>query len=331
MSWRRRTILSYAAFCAADLFGMPVLAQQRDSMPTIGLLQLSTAAASTDWIEAVRKGLALHGLIDGKTVRVLIRHADNDTQRLVGLARQLAALGCRVIVTQGTTSVAAAHLGAPEVPIVMAPSADPVGAGFANSLARPGGKITGLSIIGGDVIRKRVEILKSALPAARSFAAMLQAANPSNGRWRVALEEVGQVLGLQIHVREIASPDDIVAAFDWAAGLKVDGVFLNADPMFDANISTIVRMTFAHRLPAISGGSGAMARAGMLMSFATELDGFLSRAGYYVAEILRGVDPGTLPIEQPTIFRLVVNLKTARALGLGIPPLLLARADEVIE
>ncbi len=331
MTWRRRTILAGAAACTVELPSMSAFAQPRNDLPLVGILQLGAAEPLAGWVEAVRRGLAQYGLVDGKTMRLAIRHADNDTRRLVGLARELAALGSRVIVTQGTTSVRAAQSGAPAVPIVMAPSADPVGAGFARSLARPGGNITGIGTIGPEIIGKRIEILKEALPAARSFAALLQAANPANARWRPVLDDAGRALGVRIHVREVSASGDFAAAFDWAADLKVDGVFLISDPMFDANIDAIASLALARRLPTIAGGTGSLSRAGALLSYAQEIDAILNRAGYYVAEILRGVDPGTLPIEQPTVFRLAINMRTARALGLTIPPSLLARADEVIE
>ena len=296
----------------------------------VGILQFG-AKSSASFDEAVRNGLRQYGLVDGQNVRVVMRYADNDAKRVVELAGEFATQGCRVIVTQGTTSVRAAHTGAPNVPVVMAPAADPVEAGFAQSLARPGGKITGIAIFGAELIIKTIEILKEAVPGARSFAVLMQAANPGNPRWRSALSEAEDKLGVRIHVREVVGVADFQAAFDWAADLKVDGIFLPADPVFTAGFDTIVSLALAHRLPAITGGTGPGANAGLLMSYAQGTEAILNRAGYYVSQILKGVDPGALPIERPSAFRLVINLKTAKAIGITISPTLLVRADEVIE
>ena len=303
---------------------------QSATMPAVGVLHLNAQEQSVLWTEAIKEGLTQHGLVDGKNLRLLIRNADDQPERLSGLASELARLGCRVIVTRGTTSVRAAQTGAPGVPIVMAGSADPVAMGFAQSLARPGGDITGISILGSELIGKHIEILKEMVPAARAFACFLQRANPGNAVFRRALEDAGAALGLRMHVREIEGADDIGPSFEWAAGLPVHGVFLLQDPIFIANRDSIARSASAFRLPTVS-GSEIMAQAGVLVAYAFDLTAIARRSGFYVAEILRGASPGTLPIEQPTIFRLIINLQTARTLGITVPGSLLGRADEVIE
>jgi putative ABC transport system substrate-binding protein len=331
MSWGRRAVLISAAIPIVDLLPAPALAQPADRMPIVGVLQLAPSEDSP-LVAALREGLKQHGFIEGSNVRLVVRHADGRPERLEALAGELAALGCRVIVTNGTTSVQAAQAGAPKLPIVMAGSADPVQFGFARSLARPGGRITGLALLGNDsgIFGKWLELLKEVVPAARAFAALLQAANPGNAAFRRELEGDGHRLGVEVHVREIGGADDIAAAFEWAAGLKVDAVYLIPDPIFGANAEAFARHAVAHRLPTVS-PMEVVARAGGLLAYAFDLEYFWRRAAYYVAETLRGVDPGTLPIEQPTAVRLIVNLRTARAIGVTLPPSLLARADEVIE
>jgi putative ABC transport system substrate-binding protein len=306
------------------------MAQDVDKLPLVGLLTLgSSDLFFAPRLTAFREGLKQNGLIEAGNMRLMVRYADNVPERLAGLAGELAALGSRVIVTSGTTSVRAAHAAAPTVPIVMAGSADPVVMGFAQSLRRPGGKITGISIFGPESIGKQLEILKDA-PAIRTLAAFLQAANPGNAVFREAIENAGRTLGLNIHIREIQGTGDIATSFEWAAKLPADGVFLNLDPIFHSNRDAFLHHATIHRLPVVIGNE-EWVRAGALAGYILDFPAIVRRAAYYVAEILRGADPGTLPIEQPTEFRLLVNLKTAKTLGLTIPPAILARADEVIE
>jgi putative ABC transport system substrate-binding protein len=283
-----------------------------------------------EWIGWLRDDLRRRGFIDGQNVQLLVRFADGNPDRYADLARELAAAGSRMIITSGTTAVTAVQSAAPAIPIVMAGSADPVAMGLARSLARPGGNITGVSIMGAEMIGKRIELLKDALPSARAFAAFLQGANPGNDTFRRALDDAGRALGVRIHARDINSPEEIEAAFDWASQLRVDGVFLIEDPMFASHRETIFRIATARRLPTVA-GTVLYSRAGALVAYSIN-NAILARdTARYIAEILRGANPGELAIEQPTAFYVVINLKTAKALGITIPESLLARADEVIE
>jgi putative ABC transport system substrate-binding protein len=323
---RRREFMALVGGCAV-WWPRTVLAQQPANVPIIGLLLLGTEAP--DYVEALREGMRDHGLIDGVNVRLLIRYAE-DPDRLPHVARGLAAAGSRLIVTGGTTSVKAVQTALPDMTIVMFASADPVTMGFAQSLARPGGKITGMSILGADLIGKHIELLKELLPAAKSFAAILQAANPGNGEFRRAFVTAARSLGVEIHVREILTIDALTDVLDWASKVPVDGVYLIQDPIFYSNRFAISRLAETKRLPLVAGAS-VYVQAGALAAYGLDNHGVTRESGSYVARILRGADPAELPIQQPTRFRLAVNLKTAKALGLTIPPALLARADELIE
>jgi putative ABC transport system substrate-binding protein len=296
-------------------------------MPIVGVLRLEHEA---DWIEALREGLRDHGFVDGVNVKVLTRSADGDPARLSGAARELGAAGSRVIVASGTTLVAAAHSAAPSVPIVMAGSADPVFVGFAQSLARPGGRITGISILGAEMLGKHLELLKELVPSAKVVAVLLQGANPGNERFREAFAQAGRSLAVEIKVREVRSEGDLSDAFAWAKKLPGDGVYVIQDPMFLKSRATIGKLAEAVRLPLVAGASDYV-RAGALAAYALDRLGIVRQSGRYVAEILRGADPAEMPIEQPTKVQLILNAKAAKALGLTIPPSLLARADEVIE
>lgn len=333
---RRRDVLTMALGSAA---GWPLAAQvawgQRPvDVPAVGVLWLGSAPAAERerFDKAVRDGLRDNGLIDGVSVRVLIRRAENDPSQLPDLARELAEAGSRLIVTAGTTAVAAVHGALPAMPIVAAGTADPVETGLAQSLARPGGKITGISILGGPTFGKHIEVLKELVPSAKAFAALLNAANPGNSAFRRDLVAAGQSLNVEMHVREVRGPDGLTDAFEWAAQVPVDGVYVIADPIFGSSqhLQTIAQLAEAKRLPWI-GGNTVFARVGAVAGISFDYVQLARDSGRYVTKILRGADPAELPIEQPNKFLIVINLKAARALGITVPSSLLVSADEVIE
>ncbi|MDP1962916.1 MAG: ABC transporter substrate-binding protein [Reyranella sp.] len=308
----------------------PAFAQRPDGVPIVGALFLGSEESEARRLEALRDGLRSNGLIEGVAVHLVARYADSDADRLVPLARELAAAGSRLIVTIGTTSVRAVQTALPGMPIVMNGSADPVETGIVRSLSRPGGKITGISILGSGLIGKRVEILKELVPTAKTFAALLHSANPGNEVFRQALATAAQALQVEIQVRETRTLEEITAALAWAARLPAGGVLLIEDPTFLQYREAIFRAALAERLPTVSGNVG-FANAGALAVYAPDSLAISRESGRYIAAILRGADPGELAIAQPTKFSLVINLKTAKALGLTVPPSLLIRADEVIE
>lgn len=324
---RRRAALGWMVvpFVGA---GAGSFAQQ--AAAAIGLLRLGDAASDGWWRDALRRGLKDNGLVEGRDVRLINRYADDQPERLVDLARELVKEGCRVIVATGTTSVSAAQRGAPDTPIVMAGSADPVAMGFAHSLARPGGRITGISVYGPEFIGKQLQILKEALPAARGFAAFLQAANPGNPFFRRSLQDSARDLGLRIEIHDIDGVDRFAAAFAWAKRQAVDGVYVIPDPIFAAHDREIFKLALDHRLPTMAGNL-RWVHAGALLAYAVDITAIARRSAYYVKEILRGANPATLPIEQPTALSLAVNMATARALAIRLPNALLSRVTEVVE
>jgi putative ABC transport system substrate-binding protein len=212
----------------------------------------------------------------------------------------------------------------------MGGSADPVAMGWAKSLSRPGGKITGVSIFGAEMIGKRLQLLKQVVPSGRTVAAFLQSANPGNPAFHEALRGAAAALGLEMTVREIGEPAELREAFAWAAANAAGGIFVIEDPMFFEHRHALFALAKEFRLPTVSGNVD-LARAGALAVYAIDAETVARETARLVAEILRGADPGELPIVQPTHFHLVLNLKTAAALGIEMPASLLAVADEVIE
>jgi putative ABC transport system substrate-binding protein len=329
--WSRRRVV--LAACASLILALPRLsaAQSTEVWPIVGYLEpRPDSAAAAEWIGWFRDELSRRGFVDGESVGLLTRHGEGDPARFADLARELVSAGSRIIVTRGTTAVRAARDAAPSVPLVMGGSADPVAMGWAKSLSRPGGKITGVSIFGAEMIGKRLELLKQVVPSGRTVAAFLQSANPGNQAFQEALRAAAAALGLEMKVREIGGPAELREAFAWAAGNAADGVFVIEDPMFVQHRQALFGLAKEFRLPTVSGNVD-LARAGALAIYAPDPETEARETARLVAEILRGADPGELPIVQPTRLRLVLNLKTAAALGIEMPPALLARADEVIE
>jgi len=307
---------------------LPVYGQSKDT-PVVGVLIPATEDQIRPHLAALRKGLADNGLVDGTSIRLVVRYADTNFARLPDLARELKAEGSRVIIASGTTAVSATQRAVPDVPIVMAGSADPVAMGFAQSLARPGGHITGLSILGEELIGKQLQLFKETLPSARSFTAFLQATNPGNAVFRKAYHSAGKLLDMNIYTRDIDAVEEFPAAFDWAVQ-QSNGAHIITDPLFDTHRHAIFQAALERRLPTMC-QNVPWTRAGAMLAYAPDLVDTWRQSARYVAQILRGADPGTIPIEQPTAVQVAVNMRTARALGVQIPPSILARADEVIE
>ena len=309
----------------------PAVARAREAgePPIVGVL-FPTPPSGGEYERAIRDGLQDQGLVDGRDMRLLVRFSASGVQGVPDLARDLAAAGCRLIVTMGTPAVSAAHAAVPRMPIVMAGSADPVAMGLAQSLARPGGVITGVSILGADFIAKQVELLRELLPSAASFVAILHGANPGNPIFRRALETAGRAQGVAVEIREVRAIGDFVEIFAWAARQSAGGIFLIADAMFTQNRETIFALAAANRLPVVA-ADAIYVRAGAIAAYSVDLIAVARASARYVARILGGADPAELPIEQPAKLTLVLNAKTAAAAGVSVPPSLLARADEVIE
>jgi putative ABC transport system substrate-binding protein len=278
-------------------------------------------------LDSFKRGLRALGWVEGQTVLIEARYADGRADRIPGLAMELARLKVNVIVTAGTTAIQAVRDATTDIPIVMAGGGDPVGTGLVTTLARPGGRITGVSLVGKEVLGKALELLKTAVPRTARVGVLMNAANPANGFLFKEMVEVGNVIGVQLHRIDVPGGADMDAAVARAQG---GALLVLADPLFFGHRARIADLALRLRLASMFIGR-AYAEAGGLLSYGILLDEVWARAAGLVDRILKGANPGDLPVEQPTKFELVINLKTAKALGLTIPPSLLQRADQVIE
>jgi putative ABC transport system substrate-binding protein len=305
------------------------MAQSKNAR-AIGILYLGTESDAAAVTAALRRGLVERGYAEERDFRLEIRFANNDSSQLRTLARSLVTHGVTVIVTTGTTSARAALAETERVPIVLAGSADPVEQGFADSLARPGRNVTGLSILGTELLAKRLELLRDAIPGAKVVGALLHGANPGVAIFRRSLERAAAPLGLELHVIEVRRTDEIETAFARFAILGAQALFLIEDPVFVSMIDLMVRLSIKHRLPILT-GIRPLVYAGGLVFYGFDRFELWRRAAGFVDRIFRGAVPAEMPIEQPTTFTLVINLKTAKTLGIAIPQSVLVRADEIIE
>jgi len=276
--------------------------------------------------DAFREGLRELGYVEGQNIAIEYRFADGKDERLPGLAAELVRLKVDVIVAVSPPATEAAKQATSTIPIVFPVSGDPVAEGFVASLARPGGNLTGLATIGPELVGKQLELLKAVAPKV-SRVAMLQ--NPSQQVQRQA-EDAARALGVQLQVLKARTPSEIEAAFAAMRSQRAGGVLVMRDSVFFAQRTQIVALAAKSRLPAVY-GFREQAEAGGLMAYGASTPQLFRRAATYVDKILKGAKPADLPVEQPTKFELVINLKTAKALGLTIPPSLLGQADQVIQ
>jgi putative ABC transport system substrate-binding protein len=303
--------------------------QQPATLPTIGLLGANTAATQSKWNIAFAQRLNEHGWVEGRNVNIEYRWAEGRNERFAEIAAEFVRLKVAVIVTSGTAPVIAAKQATSVIPIVFATAGDPVGNGLVASLARPGGNVTGLSLQTIDLAGKRLELLREVLPGLRGLAIMANVGSP------IAIAEIGEVqvaartLGLEVDALEIRRAEDIPLAFE-ALKRDVGALYVQADPLTTSNRTRINNLALAAHLPTMHGNTENV-EAGGLMAYAPPFPNLWQRAADFVDKILRGTKPGDIPVEQPTKFELVINLKTAKALGITFPQNILATADEVIE
>ena len=307
-------------------------AQQADKVYRVAILFPVTSEAGTAAFEAFRRRLRELGWVDGKNVVLDPKFGDGRYERLPDLAAELVRRSPDVIVARSSTTVHAVRQVTTAIPIVMDAVSDPVGSGFAASLARPGGNITGTSFNSRELNAKRLELLHEIIPAAKDVAMLT---NPTSERMRGQqvyddMQVVAQRLGIRLHVVTARRPDELQAAFSAMVRNKARALIVNPDPFYGSERRRIIGLAATHRLPAIY-FTGDWAESGGLMTYAPNLVELTAGAAVYVDKILKGAKPADLPVEQPTKFELVINLKTAKALGLTIPPSLLLRADRVIE
>jgi putative ABC transport system substrate-binding protein len=326
---RRRDLITLLGGAAAA-WPLAAWAQQATRLPTIGLLGQSTPAAESQRFAALAQRLRELGWIEGRTIAIEIRWAEGRPERAAEIAAEFVRLKVDVIVTVGTPQVAAARQATSVIPIVFAAAGDPVGTGLVASLPRPGGNVTGLSVLATDLPGKRIELLREAVPGLRRLAIMGNAGNPVIVQEMNEFHAAASTLGLEAAKLEIRRADDIAPAFEALKG-RAEALYVCQDLLTLTNRIRINTLALGVRLPAMHASRENVADAGGLMSYGPNFLDLFRRSADYVDKILRGAKPADLPVEQPTKFDLVINLTTAKALGLDVPSMLLARADEVIE
>jgi putative tryptophan/tyrosine transport system substrate-binding protein len=323
---RRRVLLASIAVAAPS--PVAVWAQQ-NAMPVIGFLGSSTSFAAAPAYAGLLAGLRDFGYVDGRTIRIESRYADGSNDRLAAQAAELVGLNVDLIVTYGGAGVIAARKATAAIPIVVATGPDLVGLGFAASLARPGGNVTGLRYLAGDAFTKRQELLKEVDPSITQLGVLLLRGNSFNAPTLESMRAGAEALKLELRPVEASGLADYGAAFAALADGKVPGLVIHDNPQFVGDAKVIADFAVQHRLRSI--GSLEHAANGGLMGYSVDFPRLFHRAAYFIDRILKGTKPGDLPIEQPTKLYFVINLRTARSLGLTVPPLPLARADEVID
>ena len=322
---RREFIVSLIGGVAA----WPLAARaQPAKLPTIGFLGAGGQSAWTHWNAAFVQRLRELGWIQGRTVTIEYRWAEGKTERFREIAAEFARLKVDVIVTVGS-AVHAAKEAAPTIPIVFAVAVDPVGSGMVDSLARPGGNVTGVSIQETELAGKRIGLLREILPGLRRIAVIANVGYPASVLEVTEVREVARKSGLEVKLLEVRRAEDIGSAFD-ALGNETQALYVCSSALFNANIARINTLALAARLPTIN-ALMEYVEAGGFMSYGTNNRDLFRRAGEIVDKILKGAKPADLPVEQPTAFQLVINLTTAKALGLKIPEAFLLRADAIIE
>jgi putative ABC transport system substrate-binding protein len=306
-----------------------VRAQQK-AVPVIGLLIGTSPGPFAPFLSAFRRGLSESGYVEGQNVAIEFRWAEGRYDRLPALAADLVARKVEVIATGGNPPTLAAKSATSTIPIVFLTGADPVGEGLIASLARPAGNLTGVSILTVELMPKRLELLTELNPQAKVIALLVNPDNPNADRIMREVQEAARAKEVQLHTLKASTESEIDAAFTTLVQLPVGALVVTADPFFNGRREQLVALASRHGVPAIYEYREVPA-AGGLISYGPSLTGMWRQVGIYAGSILKGAKPSDLPVEQPTKFELVINLKTAKALGLTISQSIFARADEVIE
>ena len=326
---RRRIVMALGAGALAA--PLASFAQQQPAkIARIGFLGPTSASSVASFVEELRAGLRDLGYAEGKNILIEFRWAEGNYARLPGLAAELVRLKVDVIVAATTPAIPAARQATTTIPIVMAVTADPVGAGFVASLSRPGGNITGLSIIAVDLSGKYLELLRVAVPKLSRVAVLANPGHPNHPDYLKNIQAAAKTTGVKVLLVQASNQNQIEAAVDAMTREHAGALIVLADPFFRTQARRIAELAIKNRLPTMF-WSLELAEAGGLMSYGQNLAENFRRAATYVDKILKGAKPGDLPVEQPTRLELVINRKTATALGLTISNELLLRADKVIE
>jgi putative tryptophan/tyrosine transport system substrate-binding protein len=324
---RRREFIALLGGAAA----WPLAARAQQTMPVIGFLNISSPGPFVPLVAAFRQGLNDEGFVEGSNVAIEYRFAENQPARLPALVAELIARRVTVIAaTGGTVSGLAAKAATTTIPIVFTTGDDPVKVGLVPNLNRPGGNLTGISVFNARLGAKRLGLLHELIPAATSIAFLANPKNPETEDEANDVREAARMLGIQILVVRAGTESELDAAFATIVEQRAAALMVASDTYFDTERNQIAALVARHSLLSIV-TSRAQSEAGGVIGYGTSIPGVYRQAGGYVGRILKGAKPADLPVPLPTTYELIINLKTAKALGLEIPPMLLARADEVIE
>jgi putative tryptophan/tyrosine transport system substrate-binding protein len=324
---RRKLLL----FVSGALTASRALCAQQKAMPVIGYLNPTSPGPLASYLAAFRRGLSETSYIEGQNVTIEYRWAEGHFDRLPALVADLVSRNVDVIASTGGTAPAlAAKSATTMIPIVFLIGGDPVKLGLVAGLARPGGNLTGFSLLGGELTPKRLELLTEMVPEARVIALLVNRNDPDAARTMRNAQEAANAKGVQLQTVKVGTEGEIDTAFASLVELRAGALLVNGDPFFDTQREQLVALAARHAVPAIY-SEREFAVAGGLISYGTSRSAAYRQVGNYVGRILKGEKPGDLPVQQPTTFELVVNLKTAKALNIIVPPSILARANEVIE
>ena len=324
-----RPALRLALVFLSLALGCPAQAQQVKKAPRIGFLAITSPSDMSLRMAAFRHGLRELGYIEGKTIVVDDRYAEGKLDRLRSMTAELVQLKADVIVTSGPIGTRTAKEATATLPIVMAYDNDPVASGFVASLARPGGNITGLSTHYPEITGKQLELLKEIVPKMSHLAVLGDSSEPFTAQSLKETERAAKAFGVQLQYLDVKDPKDVKSALEDARKSRADAAVVLASAIFISQRSQLAELAVKNRLPAVYQASEYV-EAGGLMTYGASITDLFRRAATYVDRILKGAKPAEIPVEQPTTFELIINLKAAREIGLKIPPNVLARADRVI-
>jgi putative tryptophan/tyrosine transport system substrate-binding protein len=325
---RRREFIAFVGCTAA---AWPLATRAESAMPVIGFLNSASSQPFANYVASFRAGLKTTGYVDGQNVVIEFRWAEGHYDRLPEMAADLVRRKVAVLVsTGGSPSITAAKAATTTIPIVFTTGSDPVRLGLVTSLSHPGGNITGVDFFITQMESKRLGLLRALIPGVQLIAVLLNPNQPIYARQKTDVEEAAHATGQQIHLLSASNESEIDAAFATAMQLRAGAMLVGADPFLNSQRDKIVALAARHAIPAIY-EQREHALAGGLMSYGTNLSEAYRQAGVYAGRILKGEKPGDLPVVQSTKFEFVINLKTAKALGIEVPPNLSAEADEIIE